>query len=1133
MNLPEHICRLCLHDFSGPPNNLGDNTKLHWMLKGVLTGLDIQVTESPKVCPECFKYVKFAYHIKGTVISNEHKIIENIKLARRIQEKTCRLCFKLGAKKFIALYNCDQPLPFTEIRNIIEVAVAEINFHLYKKPVICNNCWQIVRAMYLFKKRCWIVEKLLKYYCINNKVDVLKDQEVINISKCYMSHVKKYFENNRVIGVVKEKIAVFRQKTRHIDLLQIEKRIFEGPSLIRFFKNGASFIDKLIKPIDQANFTSGGNNLKEATAKDEPPSKVLSVCTIFKGNELRYSDRVDGNFIFENQLPEIKEEIFEEIYEREECCNETETNDVIDINDLILEFSNSLNSDDEFSMDFASFNTEHYAYIQDLQDFLDSIWPQENSICIDDMDRQLHQAGESQLNETMQLNINTSTPKHQIAPKNSKMEDQITANTSQVNCPLLERTLFNLDKYGEVSVFQRKSSGTGGQQKLTHVSNQYSNTVQSSKKWNQNLKLFNSIRRDLKHKTDIDGQKNIKENAQNKIAPLVPSPLIISTQIERHTSNNDRKEIKNFTKHNGKICETECQESTQKTVIESNQICATVETAQPKGVEHTLASPALTTIIPKCNGPLNDSCNLKEMEVVSLKPDNKKQTMDIVLQENKSNNCKSVVSEQINCQSTVSTKEENDQAASNDNGQVNITNVITINGTTRTNFSGATVTMNIEFSDQKSAETVPTKTDPPKKNEESDITDQNSEQIKYEATNNERSAEQCDPGKKSIDNHKYEYECNNENIVHRNQKIATMKTSSLKIKEIRSRNNNQDTEGTNGWHCDVCPFKTKYKQHLTRHMKLHDDNAKSLDCPKCLYSTKIKRNFLRHMAVHTSSKALQCPNCDFNTTDRTALKNHTCLKDEDERGSLVKRENSKTGKIDLGFEYTCPECPYVTARQEQYVAHCRAHKSTEKVYKCDKCYYITSIKDHMQLHDQSKGKIYRYKCEYCSLTCKKRTHLVSHMLVHEGSYKFECSECHYKAKRKSHLVTHMLQHQRPEKVLKFQCLHCPYKAKRKEHLRIHTQNVHCTQQAISLNSMALTKEENCSDVILLESDTYTKKSIQCPLCSYQIKCNWSLWIKHLSEVHYPSRTDYFECAKCTHKSTSRRHFIHHLKLHRN
>ncbi|KAJ8948496.1 hypothetical protein NQ318_000033 [Aromia moschata] len=273
------------------------------------------------------------------------------------------------------------------------------------------------------------------------------------------------------------------------------------------------------------------------------------------------------------------------------------------------------------------------------------------------------------------------------------------------------------------------------------------------------------------------------------------------------------------------------------------------------------------------------------------------------------------------------------------------------------------------------------------------------------------------------------------------------------VEEVEEKKNK---EKATIYRCKLCPFKTKLKYCLTRHMLVHKDisEAKVYRCKLCPYKTKWKENLPKHMLVHkdiSEITAHRCKLCPYKTKRKDNLLKHM----------LVHKDVSE---ITI---HRCKSCPYKSKWKSALTKHILVHKDISEVtaHRCKLCPYETKrrtdLVKHMLVH-KDHSEVTTYDSIFCSYIAKRKGDLNRHMLTHKDNHTnaseietslpvklveaaektiYNCKRCPYKAKFKCKLIRHMLVHKDISEVTTYDCSFCSYKTKRKtdlpKHMLIH------------------------------------------------------------------------------------------------
>ncbi|XP_042149145.1 zinc finger protein 7-like isoform X1 [Ixodes scapularis] len=137
------------------------------------------------------------------------------------------------------------------------------------------------------------------------------------------------------------------------------------------------------------------------------------------------------------------------------------------------------------------------------------------------------------------------------------------------------------------------------------------------------------------------------------------------------------------------------------------------------------------------------------------------------------------------------------------------------------------------------------------------------------------------------------------------------------------------------YHCEFCPYFTRYLHHLTRHKKKHT-GERPFCCSVCEMAFAEIDTLQTHMRTHTGEKPYRCEVCQ-----KSFVKN----------SRLVIHKRVHTGEK----PYQCGICEKTFSDQSNFLTHKRTH-SGERPYKCEACGEAFGSKTHLGRHRKRMHK---------------------------------------------------------------------------------------------------------------------------------------------------------------------------------
>lgn len=337
--------------------------------------------------------------------------------------------------------------------------------------------------------------------------------------------------------------------------------------------------------------------------------------------------------------------------------------------------------------------------------------------------------------------------------------------------------------------------------------------------------------------------------------------------------------------------------------------------------------------------------------------------------------------------------------------------------------------------------------------------------------------------------------------------------------------------------CKVCGQDFKNSSESRCHCNdKHESDAKEFCCDSCPFVSKRKKNVERHiLAVHMKSFKFNCPlsECDRQYTTQAALKLH-CVRDHDESSpfecekckqkfsceSLLKihkqrltcrpRKNKNVEKKFIEKSHVCPHCDFRTAHQFSLTQHVNLiHLNIRKTWKCSHCENTEfsnriSLNQHMfNFHnlshircpecDQAFSNEAQLKLHKDSLKCNARKATEDDFVESESGVM--CTLCNRNYRSKKEWITHYFNHHKFNKI----CDICNIQLSTYASLKNHKKTIHDKIKAFACTKCP--KKFSAKHTLEFHLNTHSGiKPYGCKWCSFKASDRSSI-SKHQKKIH--------------------------------
>ncbi|CAB1336632.1 unnamed protein product [Coregonus sp. 'balchen'] len=176
--------------------------------------------------------------------------------------------------------------------------------------------------------------------------------------------------------------------------------------------------------------------------------------------------------------------------------------------------------------------------------------------------------------------------------------------------------------------------------------------------------------------------------------------------------------------------------------------------------------------------------------------------------------------------------------------------------------------------------------------------------------------------------------------------------------------------------CQICPYASRNSSQLTVHLRSHTGGFcccwmfykdiyfstlgdAPFQCTQCEAKFKINSDLKRHIRIHSGEKPYKCDFCEYRCAMKGNLKSHV----------QIKHGTSNS--------FHCPDCDFQCTNKTALRQHSREHQPTQPI-QCSKCIYSCSSKGALKVHERIHSEERPFKCDFCSFATKQRSNLVIH-----------------------------------------------------------------------------------------------------------------------------------------------------------
>lgn len=182
--------------------------------------------------------------------------------------------------------------------------------------------------------------------------------------------------------------------------------------------------------------------------------------------------------------------------------------------------------------------------------------------------------------------------------------------------------------------------------------------------------------------------------------------------------------------------------------------------------------------------------------------------------------------------------------------------------------------------------------------------------------------------------------------------------------------------------------------NLKNHVKFNHSKENEISCSKCDFATSSRRRLKEHSKQHDSKQMIKCLQCDYTCTSLNALRSHNSIH------TSVK-------------PYRCNYCTFTSKQSGSLKKHVQT-QHIDKMLAAGKCKKSTtaSLGHNLLKENKAARKKVDERRARGNMSCYKRV--------------YDCKECGSSFVREDSLRSHMKQHGQGEVSHYYQNLHCSF-----------------------------------------------------------------------------------------------------------
>ena len=327
------------------------------------------------------------------------------------------------------------------------------------------------------------------------------------------------------------------------------------------------------------------------------------------------------------------------------------------------------------------------------------------------------------------------------------------------------------------------------------------------------------------------------------------------------------------------------------------------------------------------------------------------------------------------------------------------------------------------------------------------------------------------------------------------------------------------------YQCYECEASFRTRSGRCIHRKTKHGISKQFSCEDCNFSTNLKYRLRNHVDFHHNGVIrFMCNLCDYKSYYKLYVKKHQACSHFGEKKEIIDidRSYTDTSQREKNHKprYQCYECEASFRTTSGRSAHRKSKHGSSEQYSCENCDFSTKVKYRLKIHvDFHHNGVIRFKCNLCDYKSYYKRYVKKHQACSHDGEKQEIIDI-------NRSYTDTSQRENPIDP-RFGCNLCDKKSRKSVTIRKHQAKFHPDDnfKVVKIGD----KKEKKSEIVKIVEKKEKKEKIQCSICSMEFESQRQT-ILHYKQEHPQDKV--FKCRTCNFGSNSSQNLKFHEERHK-